>query len=97
MVGKVGLLTREAMIAGHLPEAGRRYRHRGEWPDTWTSPSSSVPTTATRRCRSSSSAFETVGGAGGPGGLGKRHQFHDVALGDAVRVAGRRWRSTSRG
>lgn len=88
MVGKVGLLTREALIAGHLPEAGQRYRHRGEWPDTWTSPEQfradhchpSVPIDFL-------GVFDTVGALGVPGALGKRYQFHDVALGDAVRVA----------
>lgn len=88
MVGKVGLLTREAMIGGHLPEAGQRYRHRGEWPQEWSSPEQfraehchpSVPITFL-------GVFDTVGALGVPGVLGKRHQFHDVELGDAVRVA----------
>ncbi len=90
MVGKVGLLTREAMIGGHLPEAGERYRHPGdgEWPTEWSDPAQfradhchpDVPITFL-------GVFDTVGALGVPGTLGKRHQFHDVTLGDAVRTA----------
>ncbi len=90
MVGKVGLLTREAMIDGHLHEAGLRYRHPGdeEWPQEWADPEQF----RAEHCHPDVpikflGVFDTVGALGVPGALGRRQQFHDVALGDAVRTA----------
>lgn len=90
MVGKVGLLTREAMIAGLLPEAGQRYQHDPEeaWPDDWADPEvfrreHCHPHVPIRFL----GVFDTVGALGVPGALSRRHQFHDVRLGASVQVA----------
>lgn len=90
MVGKVGLVTREAMIDGRLHEAGERYRHPAEepLPADWESPEEF----RARHCHPDVpihflGVFDTVGALGVPGALSKRHQFHDVRLGGSVRVA----------
>ena len=90
MVGKVGLLTREAMIAGLLPEVGQRYRHVAEepWPEEWVD----SETFRAEHCHPVVpirflGVFDTVGALGVPGALSRRHQFHDVRLGAAVEVA----------
>jgi uncharacterized protein (DUF2235 family) len=90
MIGKVGLLTREAMIAGQLHEAGQRYRHpAGEpWPQDWLP----VEEFRAQHCHPEVpicflGVFDTVGALGVPGALSRRHQFHDVRLGAGVQVA----------
>jgi uncharacterized protein (DUF2235 family) len=90
MIGKVGLLTREAMIDGLLHEVGRRYRHSPEqpWPEGWEQPEEfrshhCHPYVPIRFL----GVFDTVGALGVPGALSRRHQFHDVRLGPAVQVA----------
>jgi len=89
MLTRVGLLTREAVIANKLPEAVNRYRGR------------SIP----ERDFGSSNAefrhdhchpdlrvdflgvFDTVGALGLPGAFSKRHAFHDVKLSAQVLCA----------
>lgn len=90
MIGKVGLLKREAMIAGLLHEVGLRYRHGPEepWPDAWADPEAfrrehCHPVVPIRFL----GVFDTVGALGVPGALSRHHQFHDVRLGKAVEVA----------
>jgi hypothetical protein len=90
MVGKVGLLTREALIDGVLRDAGLRYRHPPDapWPAGWDDPQ----TFRAQHCHREVpihflGVFDTVGALGVPGALSRRHQFHDVRLGPAVRVA----------
>ena len=90
MIGKVGLLEREAMIKGLLHEAGRRYRHAPDqaWPEGWVEPEEF----RARHCHPEVpirflGVFDTVGALGVPGALSRRHQFHDVRLGKAVQAA----------
>ena len=90
MIGRVGLLTRQALISNHLPEAVDRYRrHR---PDH-----TSYHGASDQRFREVHShphttvaflgVFDTVGALGVPGAFRRRHQFHDVRLSDAVLCA----------
>ena len=90
MIGRVGLLTRQALISDHLPEAVDRYRrHR---PDH-----TSYHGASDKRFREMDShpdipvdflgVFDTVGALGVPGAFRRRHQFHDVRLSDAVLCA----------
>jgi uncharacterized protein (DUF2235 family) len=90
MVGKVGLLTREAMIRGLLHEAGLRYRHPPDepWPQEWDSSEEF----RARHCHPDVpirflGVFDTVGALGVPGALSRRHQFHNVRLGAGVQRA----------
>jgi hypothetical protein len=90
MVGKVGLLKREAMIDGLLHEAGQRYRHPADEPPPagWSAPEEFRE----RHCHPSVpirflGVFDTVGALGVPGALSRRHEFHDVRLGAGVEVA----------
>lgn len=89
MVGMVGLLTRESLIADKLPEAVGRYQRRkpesgwsgcgnDEFKRDFCHPQS--PTTFL-------GVFDTVGALGVPGILPKDHQFHDIELGDSVECA----------
>lgn len=90
MIGCVGLLTRESLISGHLPEAVQRYRRRR--PDRHTFHGASD-----ERFREVNShedvrvrflgVFDTVGALGVPGAIGRAHQFHDVTLGPQVEHA----------
>lgn len=90
MIGKVGLLTRESLIANQLPEAVDRYR--GLRPDLRSYYGSSD-----KRFREVNShagvtvqflgVFDTVGALGVPGTFRRRHRFHDVRLCDAVLCA----------
>ena len=90
MIGCVGLLTRESLIDGHLPEAVRRYRRRR--PDRRTFHGASD-----ERFREVNShddvrvrflgVFDTVGALGVPGAIGRAHQFHDVTLSPQVEHA----------
>jgi hypothetical protein len=90
MIGCVGLLTRESLISGHLPEAVARYRRRR--PDRHTFHGASD-----ERFREVNShddvrvrflgVFDTVGALGVPGALGRAHQFHDVTLSPQVEHA----------
>jgi uncharacterized protein (DUF2235 family) len=90
MIGRVGLLTRQSLVSGHLPEAVERYRRKR--PDN-----ASYHGTSDKRFREVHShphttiaflgVFDTVGALGVPGALGRRHQFHDVQLSKAVLCA----------
>lgn len=90
MIGRVGLLTRDSLIADQLPEAVDRYRRRRPDPRSWHGSSD-------KRFREVNShagvtvaflgVFDTVGALGVPGAFWRRHQFHDVELSDAVLCA----------
>ena len=89
MVGRVGLLTRDALVGDKLPEAVARYQHsRPKGGDFGES------TEEFRRdhCHDDVhvqmlGVFDTVGALGVPGAISQRHQFHDVNLSDAVLCA----------
>ena len=89
MIGLVGLLTRESLIADKLPEAVDRYQRRK--PAAGCSGCGNDefkrdfchPTTPTKFL----GVFDTVGALGVPGILPKDHQFHDINLGDSVECA----------
>lgn len=89
MVGKVGLLTRRALVQEKLPEAVERYKgvdsgdgKKGasteEFKRDFCHPDTPIHFIG---------VFDTVGALGVPGALHRRHQFHDVKLGPAVRNA----------
>jgi Uncharacterized alpha/beta hydrolase domain (DUF2235) len=90
MIGRVGLLTRQALITGQLPEAVDRYRRRRpghrsyhgssdeRFKQVHSHPDSDITFLG---------VFDTVGALGVPGAVGHGHQFHDVRLGDHVHVA----------
>ena len=89
MIGLVGLLTRDSLVADKLPEAVGRYQRRKpaagwsgcsneEFKRDFCHPLS--PTTFL-------GVFDTVGALGVPGILPKDHQFHDINLGDSVECA----------
>ncbi len=87
MIGRVGLLTREALISDHLPEAVRRYRRTR--PDRH-----SFHGVSDERFKQVHGhpdlrvdflgVFDTVGALGVPGAFRRGHQFHDVELGSTV-------------
>ena len=89
MIGRVGLLTREALVADKLLEAVDRYRAgvdgAAKFKDT--------PAEFRHKyCHRASQVtllgvFDTVGALGVPGAVGKKHQFHDVNLGPVVDCA----------
>jgi len=87
MIGRVGLLTRQALIEDHLPEAMRRYRRQR--PQRRTSYGASdarfreVHSHDDLRVRFLG-VFDTVGALGVPGALSRGHQFHDVNLSGTV-------------
>ncbi|HET6561839.1 MAG TPA: DUF2235 domain-containing protein [Marmoricola sp.] len=89
MIGKVGLLTRRALVEEKLPEAVERYQ--GTASEAGEKGSSTAefkrdfchPDTPIHFI----GVFDTVGALGVPGALRRRHQFHDVKLSDAVRSA----------
>jgi hypothetical protein len=90
MIGRVGLLTTEALISNQLPEAVDRYRRRPPGPKSWHGSSD-------ERFRQVNShdgvtvtflgVFDTVGALGVPGAFRRRHQFHDVELSSTVLCA----------
>jgi uncharacterized protein (DUF2235 family) len=90
MIGRVGLLTRQSLISGQLPEAVDRYRrrppghrcHHGSSDERFKQVHSHPRSVITFL-----GVFDTVGALGVPGAVGHRHQFHDVRLGDHVHVA----------
>lgn len=88
MIGRVGLLTCDALIADKLPEAVDRYRqHEGKG----RAFGSSNAEFARDHCHSPKIAFvgvfDTVGALGVPGALRNRHKFHSVKLSDSVLCA----------
>ena len=88
MIGRVGLLTGEALVDGKLGEACARYQLRENPRKEWSSPDEfkaefchpSVPIQFL-------GVFDTVGALGVPGAVRRGHQFHDVKLGSGVRTA----------
>ncbi len=89
MVAKVGLLTRRALVQEKLPEAVERYKgvdseagKKGasteEFKRDFCHPDTPIHFIG---------VFDTVGALGVPGALRRRHQFHDVRLGAAVKSA----------
>jgi uncharacterized protein (DUF2235 family) len=91
MVGQVGLLTREAILDGRLPEAERLYRRRASGADEQEA--LAADREAFRRSHGQEvpvrflGVFDTVGALGVPVVARRRHRFHDVRLGDRVEVA----------
>ena len=88
MIGRVGLLTGEALVDGKLGEACERYQLREHPKAEW---SSSAEFRATY-CHDAVpiqflGVFDTVGALGVPGAIRRGHQFHDVRLGEAVVTA----------
>ncbi len=90
MIGKVGLLTRDALIAGAMHEAAERYQHDPDepMPAGWAT----AEDFRSQHCHPQVpihflGVFDTVGALGVPGPLSRRHSFHDVRLGDAVEFA----------
>ena len=89
MIGKVGLMTRQALVDEKLPEAVGRYQKRR--PATGEHGASNEefkrdhchPDTRVRFL----GVFDTVGALGVPGALRRRHQFHDVTLSGIVDAA----------
>lgn len=88
MIGRVGLLTSEALIKNKLPEAVDRYRRAqppaGEF-------GSSDEEFKRDFCHNPKirflGVFDTVGALGAPGAIFNRHKFHDVRLSPAVSCA----------
>ena len=89
MVGRVGLLTREALVREKLPEAVARYRRvdppggRSGQSDAEFKHDYCHPETPIRFL----GVFDTVGALGVPGAVRRGHQFHDVRLGHNVECA----------
>ena len=89
MIGKVGLLTRTALVDERLPEAVARYKRHDPLGGKFGSSAAEF-----RRdyCHVETpiaflGVFDTVGALGVPGAVRKAHQFHDVQLSDAVLCA----------
>lgn len=86
MVARVGLLTREALVADLLGEAVDRYRAGADGAGAFeTTPADFRD----RYCHRDVSVtllgvFDTVGALGVPGAVRKHHQFHDVNLSTIV-------------
>jgi uncharacterized protein (DUF2235 family) len=89
MIGFIGLLTRESLIANKLPEAVARYQRKEPKNGGFGSGNDEFkrdfchPSTPTKFL----GVFDTVGALGVPGLLPKDHQFHDINLGDSVECA----------
>src|SRR6476661_2020730 len=89
MVGRVGLLTRDALVADKLPEAVARYQRRSPGDGSFGESDAEF-----RRdhCHAQVAVhllgvFDTVGALGVPGAVRRRHQFHDVNLSKVVLCA----------
>lgn len=89
MIGRVGLLTRDALVADKLDQAEKRYRAGVEGADRLRP----APQEFRRRfCHATSpitllGVFDTVGALGIPGAVGSKEQFHDVNLSPIVECA----------
>lgn len=88
MIGRVGLLTADALIDDKLPEAVERYRARRGRGRAFGSSNAEFKRDC---CHEPEIAFlgvfDTVGALGVPGALRSRHQFHNVKLSGAVSCA----------
>lgn len=88
MIGRIGLLTGDALVDGKLGEACERYQLRENPKPSWSKPEDfkkefchdAVPIKFL-------GVFDTVGALGVPGAVRRGHQFHDVRLGSAVATA----------
>ena len=89
MIARVGLLTREALVADMLGEAVDRYRAGREGAATFATPPGEFRANYCHRNVSVTllGVFDTVGALGVPGAIRKRHQFHDVTLSPIVACA----------
>ncbi|WP_327114617.1 DUF2235 domain-containing protein [Nocardia sp. NBC_01730] len=87
LIGRIGIMTPEAMIAGKYPEALRMYRQR---PPAKTPQNPDPPEPPAwhefrrKHCKRAKidflGVFDTVGALGVPGLTSLRHRFHDVKL-----------------
>ncbi len=88
MIDAIGLLTRDALIDGQLPEAERRYRGK---PRRHQEFGSSNAEFKADNCHTPEitmlGVLDTVGALGVPGWFGRRYRFLDVRLGASVRCA----------
>jgi uncharacterized protein (DUF2235 family) len=88
MIGRVGLLTCDALIADKLPEAVDRYRqHSGKGRAFGSSNAEFIRDHCFTPKIAFVGVFDTVGALGVPGALSNRHKFHSVTLSDAVLCA----------
>lgn len=89
MIGKVGLLTRRALVQEKLPEAVLRYKGldgaAGKLGQSMAEFKRDFCHEDTRV--TFLGVFDTVGALGVPGALRRRHQFHDVTLSSLVDCA----------
>ncbi len=90
MIGTIGLLTRRALVLGFLHEALERYKSRPEIPKDSAYQTSQAFREAC--CHQDApitflGVYDTVGALGVPTVLRTDHQFHDIKLGRAVRIA----------
>ena len=89
MIGKVGLLTRRALVEEKLPEAVGRYKQQDPAAGKH---GQSAQEFKRDFCHEGTrvkflGVFDTVGALGVPGALRRRHQFHDVTLSGIVDCA----------
>jgi hypothetical protein len=89
MIGRVGLLTRDALVADKLPEAVARYQRRSPEDGAF---GESDQEFRRDHCHPEApvqllGVFDTVGALGVPGAVRKQHQFHDVNLSPVVLCA----------
>ncbi|HEV7918747.1 MAG TPA: DUF2235 domain-containing protein [Solirubrobacterales bacterium] len=88
MIGRIGLLSRDGLIANKLPEAVDRYRCS---PGKKMNFGSSNEEFKRDNCHAPKikmiGVFDTVGALGVPGAIRSHHQFHDVKLSSAVQCA----------
>jgi uncharacterized protein (DUF2235 family) len=88
MVCKIGLLTRDALIDGKLPEAVDRYRQAPGQAGAWGSSNAEFKRD---NCHEPDvtflGVFDTVGALGVPGAIKNKHKFHNVNLHPAVKCA----------
>ncbi len=89
MIGRIGLLTRDALVADKLEEAESRYR---AGPEGASGFALSPDEFRHRFCHTTSpitllGVFDTVGALGVPGAVRNKRQFHDVNLSPIVECA----------
>ena len=90
MIGTIGLLTREALVHNHLAEALDRYKMRPAIPAQTDFPTQQAFLEGCCHPHvriSFLGVFDTVGSLGVPSVIHTDHQFHDITLGDRIRVA----------
>jgi uncharacterized protein (DUF2235 family) len=92
MIGAVGLMTRKSMVQGHFAEALERYRSHDRGANPEDAEYDSLKAFRDACCHLDApitflGVFDTVGALGVPTVIRTDHQFHDVKLGPAVRLA----------